>query len=203
MFGAIKLLRSHSELLGLAAAMFVMALAHEALPNVFVLYTDLRYGWSESTVGAALVSLAPSTDGRSLVGDLLVIAGVGAAATYGVLASRRVHVAGPLGTALAHQVWALGLVVVIALVGGDLAQVPTDVAGLAWAAGSGILGYALPFWLYLSAVTHISAARAGLPGFTQPQLSMKICPPICSATVVPLVAVDPERGAGMPARRLR
>jgi drug/metabolite transporter (DMT)-like permease len=113
-----------------------------------------------ATAGAALVSLAPATDGRSLGGDLLILAGVGAAATYGVLASRRVHVAGPIGTALAHQVWALGLVVVIAAVGSDLAHLPTDPAGLAWAAGSGIVGYALPFWLYLSAVTHISAARA-------------------------------------------
>ncbi len=116
-----------------------------------------------ATVGAALVSLAPSTDGRSPAGDLLVVAGVVAAATYGVLASRRVHLAGPLGTALAHQVWALGLVVVVALVAvvatGD-AGPPTDPAGLAWAAGSGILGYALPFWLYLTAVTRISAARA-------------------------------------------
>jgi drug/metabolite transporter (DMT)-like permease len=116
-----------------------------------------------ATAGATLVSLSPATDGRSLVGDLLVVAGVGAAATYGVLASRRVHLAGPLGTALAHQVWALGLVVVLALAGPGLAGpdgVPTETAGLAWAAGSGILGYALPFWLYLSAVTRISAARA-------------------------------------------
>lgn len=116
-----------------------------------------------ATAGAALVSLTPATDGRSLAGDLLVVAGVGAAATYGVLASRQVHVAGPLGTAVVHQVWALGLVVAIALAGSGLGGpggVPTDPGGLAWAAGSGILGYALPFWLYLTAVTHISAARA-------------------------------------------
>jgi DHA1 family tetracycline resistance protein-like MFS transporter len=56
-FGALKLLRSHSELLGMAAAMFVMALAHESLPNVFVLYTDQRYGWSEQTVGLALAAV--------------------------------------------------------------------------------------------------------------------------------------------------
>jgi MFS transporter, DHA1 family, tetracycline resistance protein len=52
--GALRLLRSHSELLGLAAALFVMALAHEALPNLFVLYTDRRYGWDATTVGLAL-----------------------------------------------------------------------------------------------------------------------------------------------------
>ena len=116
-----------------------------------------------ATVGATLVSLAPSTDGRSVVGDLLVVAGVAAAAIYGVLASRRVHVAGPIATAFTHQVWALGLVVVVALVGTAVLGVDGIVLradALAWAAGSGVLGYALPFWLYLSAVTRISAARA-------------------------------------------
>ena len=48
----------------------------------------------------------------------------------------------------------------------------------------------------------ISAARCGLPGFTQPQLSMKICPPICSATVVPFCAIEPDCGAGMPALQI-
>ncbi|HEU5151604.1 MAG TPA: DMT family transporter [Iamia sp.] len=116
-----------------------------------------------ATAGAALVSLAPSTDGRSLAGDLLVVAGVVAAAAYGVLASRRVHEAGPLGTALAHQACALGFVAVAAVAGvlvADAGGLPTGASGLAWAAGSGVLGYALPFWLYLSAVTRISAARA-------------------------------------------
>ena len=53
-FGAVKLLRSHPELLGLAGALFVMALAHESLPNTFVLYADQRYGWNESQVGLVL-----------------------------------------------------------------------------------------------------------------------------------------------------
>jgi DHA1 family tetracycline resistance protein-like MFS transporter len=55
--GALRLLRSHPELIGLAAAMVFMGLAHEALPNVFVLYTDQRYGWDETTVGAALAAV--------------------------------------------------------------------------------------------------------------------------------------------------
>lgn len=60
-----------------------------------------------------------------------------------------------------------------------------------------------PSWATLAAIADISAARCGLPGFTQPQLSMKICPPICSATVVPFWAIEPDCGAGIPARRLR
>jgi MFS transporter, DHA1 family, tetracycline resistance protein len=53
-FGAIRLLRSHPELLGLALVLFVMALAHESLPNTFVLYTHERYGWTETQTGLAL-----------------------------------------------------------------------------------------------------------------------------------------------------
>ena len=60
-----------------------------------------------------------------------------------------------------------------------------------------------PSWATLAAIADISAARFGLPGFTQPQLSIKICPPICSATVVPFWAIEPDRGAGTPARRFR
>jgi MFS transporter, DHA1 family, tetracycline resistance protein len=58
---SITLLRSHPELLGLAGAMFIMALAHEALPNVFVLYADQRYGWSETQVGLALAVIGVSS----------------------------------------------------------------------------------------------------------------------------------------------
>lgn len=53
-FGSLRLLSSHPELLGLAAAVAVMALAHESLPNMFVLYTDQRYGWTERGEGLAL-----------------------------------------------------------------------------------------------------------------------------------------------------
>ncbi|HTE42524.1 MAG TPA: TCR/Tet family MFS transporter, partial [Steroidobacteraceae bacterium] len=55
--GALTLLRSHPELFALAIATFVMALAHEALPNMFVLYTDYRYHWSTVTVTWALVAV--------------------------------------------------------------------------------------------------------------------------------------------------
>lgn len=164
-----------------------------------------------ATVGAALVSLAPATDGRSVVGDLLVVAGVVAAATYGVLASRRVHVAGPVATALAHQVWALGLVVVVALVGTALLGVDGIVLrpdALAWAAGSGVLGYALPFWLYLSAVTRISAARAATYLTLIPVFGVVLSLALLGETVTWVQAVGAavvvaslRLGAGLEARR--
>jgi DHA1 family tetracycline resistance protein-like MFS transporter len=55
--GALKLLRSHPELLGLAGATFLNSLSHEVLPSTFVLYTSYRYGWNERTVGLALAAV--------------------------------------------------------------------------------------------------------------------------------------------------
>jgi DHA1 family tetracycline resistance protein-like MFS transporter len=52
--GSLNLLRSHPELLGLAAAMLLSYLAHESLPSTFVLYADHRYGWNERMVGLTL-----------------------------------------------------------------------------------------------------------------------------------------------------
>jgi DHA1 family tetracycline resistance protein-like MFS transporter len=52
--GSLTLLRSHPELAGLSAAMTLFYLAHNALPSVFVLYTEYRYGWNERDVGLSL-----------------------------------------------------------------------------------------------------------------------------------------------------
>ncbi|HVU90525.1 MAG TPA: TCR/Tet family MFS transporter [Pirellulales bacterium] len=54
--GALALLRSHPELLGLAAVLQIYFLAHEVLPSTFVLYTDYRYGWSQQAVGLTLAT---------------------------------------------------------------------------------------------------------------------------------------------------
>ena len=67
--GSLKLLRSHPELFGLALAALLYFLAHEALPSIFVLYTDHRYGWTESQVGLALAAIGVCS---TLVSALLV-----------------------------------------------------------------------------------------------------------------------------------
>lgn len=55
--GSVQLLRSHSELFGLAISNFLGAIAHEALPTTFVLYAMYRYRWNERTVGLALATV--------------------------------------------------------------------------------------------------------------------------------------------------
>lgn len=71
--GALKLLGSHPELLGLGAATFLYYLAHVALPATFVLYTDSRYGWSPMMTGMALavVGVASTIVGATLVGPVV------------------------------------------------------------------------------------------------------------------------------------
>jgi MFS transporter, DHA1 family, tetracycline resistance protein len=53
-FGALKLLRSHRQLLGLAAVAFLSTLAGVVLPSIYVLYVTDRYGWGTRTVGFSL-----------------------------------------------------------------------------------------------------------------------------------------------------
>src|SRR5262249_35490791 len=48
--GALKLLRSHRELFGLAVVNFLGYLAHEVYATVFVLYTTYRYLWNEKAI---------------------------------------------------------------------------------------------------------------------------------------------------------
>jgi MFS transporter, DHA1 family, tetracycline resistance protein len=52
--GSIGLLRSRPALLALAAAAFCYRVAHDAMPSLFVIFTDYRFGWNERTVGFVL-----------------------------------------------------------------------------------------------------------------------------------------------------
>jgi MFS transporter, DHA1 family, tetracycline resistance protein len=59
--GALALLRSHAELLGLACTNFLTSLAHAVLPSIAVLYMLYRYGWNERTVGLTLAGVGVSS----------------------------------------------------------------------------------------------------------------------------------------------
>lgn len=56
-FGSFKFLSAYPGLLGFAAVALLYFLAHESLPNVFVLYADYRYGWKASAVGFVLAAV--------------------------------------------------------------------------------------------------------------------------------------------------
>src|SRR6202158_14149 len=52
--GSLTLLRSHPELAGLSVVVILYYLAHQSLQNVWVLYTESRYGWNRESVGISL-----------------------------------------------------------------------------------------------------------------------------------------------------
>src|SRR5215472_4245314 len=68
--GALKLLRSHRELFGLATVNFLGYLAHEVYATVFVLYVTERFRWTKEQIGTslALVGIATVVASGFLVG---------------------------------------------------------------------------------------------------------------------------------------
>lgn len=84
--GSLTLLRSHPELSGLALMHFLLNLAHQSLPTVFVLYTDYRYGWDTRTVGLALAVFGIFTAAVSggLVGPIIRHLGERRSLLYGL-----------------------------------------------------------------------------------------------------------------------
>ncbi len=68
--GALKLLRSHHQLFGLAIVNFLAYLAHEIYATVWVLYAMYRYNWNEKAIGVSLavVGIASMITMGGLVG---------------------------------------------------------------------------------------------------------------------------------------
>ncbi len=52
--GSVKMLRRHAELAGLSIVNLIGYVAHDALPQLFVLYTLYAYHWSTGTIGISL-----------------------------------------------------------------------------------------------------------------------------------------------------
>jgi len=67
--GALTMLRRHAELAGLSVTNFFGYVAHEALPQIFVLYALYAYHWTQSTIGISLTVVGVLT---ILVSSLLV-----------------------------------------------------------------------------------------------------------------------------------
>jgi DHA1 family tetracycline resistance protein-like MFS transporter len=68
--GALALLRSHPELMGLATVNFLGYVAHEVYATVYVLYVTHRYHWGQRTIGfsLALVGIASMIVSGGVVG---------------------------------------------------------------------------------------------------------------------------------------
>jgi drug/metabolite transporter (DMT)-like permease len=102
----------------------------------------------------------------SLLGNLLIVAGVCCCALYTVLTRRMLANLAPLLIVALQQtaalLWAL-LIWPVELLQGDmmlLATLPLSI--WAWGALGGLVYYALAFWLYLIGLKHAPASLAGL-----------------------------------------
>ena len=106
--GALKLLRSHHELFGLAIANFIAYVAHVVLQSVFVLYAGYRYGWDANAVGLCL----------ALVGICSIIVQVGIVGpVVGRLGERAALVLGLMSAACGMTVFGLAPTGAVFLIG--------------------------------------------------------------------------------------
>jgi DHA1 family tetracycline resistance protein-like MFS transporter len=86
-FGALKLLRSRHQLLGLATVAFLSTLAGVVLPSIYVLYVSYRYGWDTRAVGfsLALVGVCSALAQAALVKPVVAHLGERGAMLAGLL----------------------------------------------------------------------------------------------------------------------
>jgi DHA1 family tetracycline resistance protein-like MFS transporter len=85
--GSMRMLGSNKILLGLAAVLVLGYLAQQSLMNVYVLYSDYRFGWSDRAVGLslALVGIIQGFYGAGLVKPVVKRLGERGALTFGLI----------------------------------------------------------------------------------------------------------------------
>jgi probable blue pigment (indigoidine) exporter len=171
------------SLLGLVhitASLSVMIWALEPLLILFLAAWILRERIGPLLVALSVVALGgmllviyqPGSTGTPL-GVALSVAGVACCAIYTVVTRR--WIASSDSTAqvvVAQQAYALGLAVVLAaalwFVGGAVRPETVSLAGWASAIGSGVLYYAMAYWLYLAALRNVPASIAAVSFYLIP-----------------------------------
>lgn len=113
--------------------------------------------------GVALVAVGPVSG--SLMGGLLIVAGVACCALYAVWTRRMVSSGSVLLVVFCQHATALGVALIFATMSGyrpmeALAQAPWAATGSAIV--SGVLYYGVAFYLFVGALRRVSAAVAGL-----------------------------------------
>jgi drug/metabolite transporter (DMT)-like permease len=162
LIGLVHITASLSVLLWALEPLFILFLAtwflRERIGPMLIALSLLALG------GMLLVIYQPGSTG-TLLGVALTVAGVACCAIYTVATRRWLASADSTAqVVLAQQVHALalGLVVVsgLWLAGGAVRPAAVSPAGWASAVGSGVLYYALAYWLYLSGLRNVPASIA-------------------------------------------
>jgi len=103
--GALALLRTHPVLTGLAMVNVLYYTAHQALPGIWVLYTEYRYSWNAAEVGWSLtfVGVCAAIVSGGMVGPYVKKFGE----KFGLISGLCFGVIGFLGFGLASHGWIL------------------------------------------------------------------------------------------------
>jgi DHA1 family tetracycline resistance protein-like MFS transporter len=85
--GSLRLLRNNKVMLGLAAVLVLGYLAQQSLMNVYVLFADYQFHWSDRAVGLslALVGIIQGIYGAGLVKPVVKRLGERSALTFGLI----------------------------------------------------------------------------------------------------------------------
>jgi MFS transporter, DHA1 family, tetracycline resistance protein len=85
--GSLRLIKENKVLLGLASVLILGYLAQQSLMNVYVLYTDYRFGWTDRSVGLslALVAVFSGFYGAGLVKPVVKAMGERSALSFGLI----------------------------------------------------------------------------------------------------------------------
>ena len=121
--------------------------------------------------GSVLVAWHSDGAGSNLIGDALVIGSTLTAAGYGVLARYVAPGRDPVIVTAVQILGALMIAVpifVTSVAGGNSHLASVDLAHLALATTVGLLGGVIPFLLFNSAITELTASRASLIGVLVP-----------------------------------
>jgi len=116
--GALAFVRARPALVPLVAASFFAGVAHDVLPNLFVIYSSYRYAWDERTIGISLavVGVCSIVVQGAVVGRVVARFGERRALVAGLvigMAGQLVYAFAPNGATflIAIPIWALfGLV---------------------------------------------------------------------------------------------
>ena len=70
---SLRLLRSHHELWGLTWVNFITYVAHESLPNIWVIYCIAAFGWGTRSIGLtlALVGIVSAINQATMIGPVV------------------------------------------------------------------------------------------------------------------------------------
>ena len=165
----------------ITASLYVLLWAFEPLMILFLAAWFLRERITPAFVVLSLVAVAgmvvilydPSASSGQWIGVGLTLAGIVCCAVYSVVTRRWIPGAKETSQVVLSQqahalVLAVGLVLLVGFLGGQIVPTTLTPLGLVSAIGSGVLYYAGAYWFYLGALRHVPASFAAVSFYLIP-----------------------------------